>query len=209
MKSVKRAILGVAMGMMAAALVPAWDLELADGAAALLNDRDYFAAAIVSNRTLYPVRNREITIPAEPFAIVVVMHEPDGLLVNASATPEFYEGIRSRRTLPEILDEPAMFMGMAEYLFNEEQTLYVSSTFPHYVFFNAFDEHRYDFVHLTPDRVIGYRTVRYLLPIDNDSVTASVAEWDRPLYLSFYYTLFENGERVELQRATIKLTFNG
>lgn len=210
--SMMRTLVGIVSAFFLTCVGPAalgaWDRELADEAAEILDGADSFAAAIVQHDRIHPVDGRAIRLEPEPFAIVIVMHEPDGVLVNASPEPDFYDGIRAGRSLDEILDEPDMFMGMAEYFFNPDRELFVSEVFPHYVFFNAFDQHRYDFVHLTPNRVIGYRSVAYLYDLDGETGRHPIAEWGSPLYLSFYYTIFDEGERVEIQNATTKIEFN-
>ena len=208
-KHIARTIIVAVFMLWSSLHVRAWDLDLAMEAGSLLGEQEFFAAAIVQDGELHPVRNAPIRLRREPFAIVVVTHEPDGVLVNASPEPDFYAGIRNDESLDEILDEPEMFMGMAEYFFNPDRELFVSTVFPHYLFFNSHSEHRYDFVHLTPREVIGYRTVEYLLDIDTGSGRYSVAEWEGPLYLSFYYTAFENGERIEIQRKSAKVVFRG
>ena len=103
-----------------------------------------------------------------------------------------------------------MFMGMAEYYFNEERTLYVSTVFPHYLFFHSFDEHRYDLVQLTREAVIGYRSVEFLFDIDTGADAVAVSEWRGPLYLSFYYSHFrDDGSREEIQRSSTEIRFGG
>jgi len=201
-------LLAIALGSANAAL-SAWDLDLAERARLLLGEDDHFAAAIVQDGRLVPVRNGEIRLRAAGFAIVIVTPEPAGLLVNASASPGLSSDIRAGRPLVEILDEPDMFMGMAEYYFNEERSLYVSDVYPHYLFFSSADEHRYDFVHIAPGAVIGYRTVEQLVDIDSDATRYPVAGWPGPLYLSFVSSYFDQGRRVELQRAAALLRFDG
>jgi hypothetical protein len=188
--------------------VSAWNLDTADQVSRLLGESDYFAAAIVQGDRVVPVAGGRIEIDRRPFAVVIVTHEPAGLLVNASREPALHDGIRAGRSLPEILPEPEMFMGMAEYLFNPDRELFVTSASPHYFFFASYDQHRYDFVHLAPGAVIGYRTVEYLRDLDEGG-RYSVETWSGPLYLSFLFTRFDDGVRVELQRTTTLINFRG
>lgn len=185
--------------------VHGWDLEMVDRATELLEDEEFFAAAIYQNGELQPVRNGPIRLRRAPFAVVVVMNEPGGILLNASPIPNFYDGIRDGRSIPEILEEPELFMGMAEWFFNPDRELYVSAVAPHYLFFTSFEQHRYDFVHLTPDAVVGHRTVSFLRDIDGEEGVVGVEEWRGPLYLSFYATNFDGATRVELQAATVRI----
>ena len=206
----RTAVCALALLLGVVTTLPAFNPTLADEARSLLRDGDAYAAALLQDGTLHPVRNGRVTLDPAPFVVVVVMPQPDGLLVNASPDPDFYDGIRSNRSLPEILDEPAMFMGMAEYFFNEERTLYVSRVSPHYFFFHSFDQHRYDLVQLTRDVVIGYRSVEFLSDSDAGADPVAVGEWEGPLYLSFYYTLFrDDGSREEIQRSSTEIRFGG
>lgn len=199
----------VAAALVLASLTPAhgWDIETARRAEELLGEEELFAAALYQDGTVQPVNNQPVTLRRAPFAVLVVTPEPGGILLNASPIPNFYDGIRSDRSIPEILDEPDLFMGMAEWFFNPDRELYVSTLSPHYLFFTSFEQHRYDFVHLTPDAVIGYRSVAFLRDIDGEAGVLAIDEWAGPLYLSFYATVFEDGARIELQSRTVRIDF--
>ncbi|TFH05054.1 MAG: hypothetical protein E4H09_02655, partial [Spirochaetales bacterium] len=136
-KSTKMAIAALAL-MALGGMVSAqnWNLELAEEAFSLFGDDDYFAAAIEQDGVLHPVANGEILLRPAPFGIVLVFNGPDGILMNANRLPLFFNGIRKGKDLAGILEEPGMFMGMAEGVFNYDRTLMVSDTLPHYLYFS-------------------------------------------------------------------------
>ncbi len=194
--------------------VPAdeWDRERAAETASLLHSDQWFAAALFQDGALHPVLNRRIALRPAPFAIVVAMHEPDGLLVNANVAPDIYRGVVKKRSLDEILDEPDMFMGMAETLFNEERTLYVSASSPHYLYYFTPEDHRYDRIDIIDGVVIGHRFVEFLWDLEGEgfggpSGTVPVEEMVEPLYLSFFYATWEAEGRVEHQSAAVEVVF--
>ena len=189
-----------------------YDATVAAEAAAHLQSDQWFVAAIFQDGVLHPVRNQRVVLRPAPFAIVVAMHEPDGLLVNASVKPDICRGVVKKRSLDEILEEPDMFMGMAEALFNEEHALYVSAISPHYFYYFAPEDHRYDRVDLVDGAVVGHRLVEHLWDLEGEGFAGpsgmiAMEEMTVPLYLSFFYTTWETEGRVEHQRAAVELVF--
>jgi len=196
-----------------------WNLSLAGEARELLEKNDHFAAALLQDGVLRPVANDSIVLRLASFSIVLITHEPNGVLMNASVRPTFYDGVRDGLALDRILEDPGMFMGMAEPLFNRERSLYVSEVYPHYLFYTDHLAHRFDFVHIaagtaddgTGSAVIGVREVEFLWDIDGSAwperEIVPVDALATPLYLSFFATIFEKNERVELQRLSAELLF--
>lgn len=189
-----------------------WNESLARQASTLLRDDEWFAAAIVQDGLLYPVEGQRVTLRPAPFAVVIVTHEPDGILMNASVRPDIYRGVVKKRTLDEILAEPGMFMGMAEGLFNDEETLFVSEVMPHYFFYSSESEHRYDEVEFIDGAVVGHRLVSFLRDLEGDGfggpqqvIPMSAMRVD--LYLSFFHTSWEGVRQLENQSEAVQLEF--
>jgi hypothetical protein len=185
-----------------------WDMELAEEAAAMLVGERYFAAGILQDGRLSPIEDDRIDLSRRPFSIVLVTHEPTGVLLNLSHESHLYYGIRAGMGLDQILEEPEMFMGMAEGLFNEEQTLYLTGTMAHYLFFSDHETHRFSFVQMLPGAIIGVREVRYLWDMEDTGETWPVESFGGPLYISLIHSVYESGQRTELQRATAELVFH-
>lgn len=150
-----------------------------------------------------------VILEKAPFTLVLVLKEPAGILVNFSLDDRLYRGFRMRKTLADILDEPDLFMGIAEDNFNPRRRIFIDDIAPHFLFFQDEENHRFDAVFPFGNYLICKRTVGYYTFLsDLETIFPIERLPGRILYLSLFYGDYDdNWERVELQKTALQIDF--
>lgn len=175
-----------------------------------IEEGKYFSVFIEQGGETAAVRNGRVEIGKTVFALVLVMKEPLGVLANFSLDDQMYRGFRRGKLLSEIMDEPDMFMGLAEENFNRRQRIFIDDSAPHYLFFQDQNNHRFDEIYKAGDYFICKRTIGYyaLLSAVESVIPIELLAGDT-LYISFLYSDYdENWERVELQKEALRIDFD-
>ncbi len=96
----------------------------------------YFSIQIIQENQIIPVINNEVKINRVPFTLVLILKEKIGVLTNFSVKPLLYDGFSHGKPLSKILEEPDMFMGMAEYNLNPDKCICIDNILPHYLYYD-------------------------------------------------------------------------
>lgn len=168
----------------------------------------FFTIGFQQDGQLIPVENHQVFLKKKTFSIVISFKQPDSVLVNASFYPESFEQARTGRPLNDI--QGFSDLGMAEEAFNPKVLLMISSTAPHYWYYQKDSNHRFNNI-IQQDgiwicrRIVGqimYRdTTRKVLPIRDIP--------EDELYLVFMKTVWAQdfSQQFEKQREYVKIIF--
>jgi hypothetical protein len=111
--------------------------------------------------------------------------------------------------LGEILEEPGMFMGMADSMFNPENSLIIADEAANYWFYSNQEAHRFNKVEEVNGSFICYREIEifYFQFVD---FPVTVEEYiENFLYFAFLYSEFDDDyNTIELQSGCLKIIFN-
>lgn len=155
------------------------------------------------------IRNSRVELEKSAFTLVLVMKDKLGILANFSLDDRLYRGFRKDRLLSDIIDEPDLFMGLAEENFNQRKRIFIDEVTPHYLFFQDRDNHRFDEIYTSGDYYICRRTIGYytFLNAVESNIPIEMLSGEN-LYISLLYSDYnENWERVELQKEAVRIDF--
>ena len=168
----------------------------------------YFAVGIEQGGKLISVTNHQVILQKQSFSIVLFLKQPDGILVNASLTPESFESARTGRPLKEI--QGFTDLGMAEDIFNPQAMLILASQSPHYWYYESDANHRFNEVKQEQGVIICKRIVANLLYRDTTREYVSIrAIRENDLYVVFMKTEWTQdfSQQLEQQREYIHIQF--
>ncbi len=168
-----------------------------------------FDVLIEQNGTIAPISGHRIELERGPLTFILLFKEPLGVLVNFSFEETLFNGFRDGKSLSDILEDPDLFMGMGEDLFNPEEEIWIDPVAPHYFFYESGENHRFSKVIKNKAGIICRRVISYFrfeaggssqipvkyLPSENLFVSLLLAEYD------------ESYNRVEQQRGYLELFF--
>jgi hypothetical protein len=102
---------------------------------------EHFRVLIEQDGTLAEAADGAVSLKKKPFDIIIHFADPDSVFVSADITPETYDAAAAGRPLQSL---PGFSeTGMAEELFNKDETLMISGTAPHYWHYLNRDDHRF------------------------------------------------------------------
>ncbi len=168
----------------------------------------YFAVGIEQGGKPLSVINHQVILQKQSFSIVLFLKQPDGILVNASLTPESFESARTGKPLKEI--RGFTDLGMAEDIFNPQAMLILASQSPHYWYYENDANHRFNEVTSEQGMIICKRIVANLLYRDTTREYVSMrAIREHDLYLVFMKTEWTQdfSQQLEQQREYLHIRF--
>jgi hypothetical protein len=173
-----------------------------------LDSEKYFEVGIQQDEKPASIDNHQVILRKTSFTIVLYLKQPDGILINASLTPESFESARSGKPLKEIMGFEDL--GMAEDIFNPKAMLIISSRAPHYWYYENDANHRFNEVKKERGMFICKRIIANLLYRDTTQQYVSVKNIpENELYLVFMKTEWTKdfSAQIEKQREYIKVIF--
>ncbi len=168
----------------------------------------YFGIGIEQNGRAIPLENHEIVLQRAPFTLVLTFPGQEGVLVNASVTPETFEAAQSNKTFAEM--KGFSDLGMAEEAFNPRALLMLSARAPHFWYYAHEGEHRFNDVVRRETAIICRRIVANVMYRDVSKQITSIRDIpEDSLYLVFMKTEWNHNytQQFEKQRDYIKITF--
>lgn len=110
---------------------------------ATANKSKYFSVAIMQDGKFIPVINHSVKIRRAPFKIVLNLAEGnDGVLVNASFSPDSYKAAKSGKPFGQILGFTDT--GLADHTFNKNESVIINDMAPNYWYYNNAEDHRFN-----------------------------------------------------------------
>jgi len=171
---------------------------------ALPDEFEHFAVALAQHGKLLGADNHRVELSRDPFIVMVLFREPDGVLINVSDKDTAYRAAAAGVDLDRL---PGFGeTGMAEWLFNKERDILVADDAPSYWYFTSDEDHRFDAPCERDDSVVlCQRTVEKLSYLGGASIPVEQAP-DR-LFLVFAKTRWDRGQHVEMARDHVALDF--
>lgn len=186
---------------------------------------DYFRVFVEQEGRIAEATGGVVNLDRRPFTLVLVFRDPSGpgetpgessksgksvgVLANFSFRDVICRGFREEKSLGEILENPDNFMGMAEHLFNVEEKIVVDDVVPHYLYYDASDNHRFSSVTQMHGVLVCRRRIAYYSHLDSIEQKSPVEQiqWDR-LFISLLHSRYgQNYQRIEIQRECIEIDF--
>jgi hypothetical protein len=149
-----------------------------------------------------------VTLEKSSFTIVLTFPGQEGILVNASATPETFDVAREGKTFAEM--NGFRDLGMAEEAFNPRALLMLSPRAPHFWYYAHEGEHRFNDVMRQEKAIICRRIVANLMYRDISKQITSIRDMPgNELYLVFVKTEWNSDytQQFEKQRDYLKIIF--
>ena len=166
-----------------------------------------FEVAFEQGGQRFSVANHHVTLKKRTFSIVVLFKQPDDILVNVSATPESFDKAQSGAALDAI---PGFRqLGMAEETFNPKTLLMLSTSAPHYWYYQNESDHRFNDARTENGRLVCRRIVAQLLSERRDQLVTVKDFPGKALYFVFMKTGWTEDfrQQFEYQREYVKVTF--
>lgn len=168
----------------------------------------YFEVGIEQNGKLLPIENHQVTLQRAPFSLIFYFPQQEGILVNASFTPESFDPARTGQPFNEI---PGFSdLGMAEEAFNPRAMLMITSQAPHFWYYAHGAEHRFNEVNERNGLLVCRRIVANVMYRDVTKEIISIRDIpENTLYLVFMKTVWakDYSQQIEQQREYLKITF--
>lgn len=168
----------------------------------------YFGIGIEQNGRAVALEDHAVTLEKNSFTIVLTFPGQEGILINASATPETFDAARTEKPFAEL--SGFRDLGMAEEAFNPRALLMLSPRAPHFWYYAHEGEHRFNEVIRQERTVICRRIVANLMYRDISKEITSIRDMPGDhLYLVFVKTEWSNdyAQQYEKQRDYLKITF--
>lgn len=154
------------------------------------------------------IENHQVTLRKAPFTLLFYFLQPEGILINASATPESYDPARTGAPFEDI---PGFSdLGMAEEAFNPKVILMLSSQAPHFWYYAHDAEHRFNEIDKQNGMLVCRRIVANVMHRDTTKEITPIQDLvENTLYLVFMKTEWTKDFRhqIEKQREYLKITF--
>lgn len=167
-----------------------------------------FSVSIEQDGETVPVGDHRAELEKKEFALIVHFPGPDTVLVSASFDPGSYRDAAAGKPLAKI--RGFSDLGMAEGLFNEERTLFISDTAPNAWYYENEKDHRFDGVTATADGIACRRTIAGFSHPETGEI-ASVEEIERnSLYLVLVSASWKSdlSAQVERHREFVEIVFH-
>lgn len=168
----------------------------------------YFQVGFEQNGVPVPVENHEVVLQKDAFTLVFYFPDREGILVNASVTPESFERARAGRAFKEI--SGFSDLGMAEEAFNPRALLLLSTQAPHFWYYANAAEHRFNEVQEENGLLVCRRIVANVMYRDTTKQLLPLRQMpEQALYLVFMKTEWTKDYRqqIEKQRDYVKIVF--
>jgi hypothetical protein len=173
-----------------------------------LSSGKYFEVGIEQDGKLVPIENYQVILQKKPFTIILYLKQPDGILVNASFTPESFESARAGKPMKEIVGFTDL--GMAEDIFNPQAMIIITSRSPHFWYYAHDAEHRFNDVAKKEGILICRRIIANVLYKDTTRALEQIKNIpEDTLYLVFMRTEWTKdfSQQIEKQREYVKIIF--
>ncbi len=180
-----------------------------------LETEHYFRVFVEQEGQVATASEGVVSLDRKPFTLVLFFRDASSskntsaVLANFSFKNVICSGFRQGKSLGEFLDNPDNFMGMAEHIFNAEEKIVVDEVVPHYLYYDASDNHRFSSVTQRDGVLVCRRRIAhysYLESIEQKSPVEQI-QWDK-LYISLLYSQYgKNYQRIEKQRACLEIKF--
>jgi hypothetical protein len=169
----------------------------------------HFALFFEQKGRVVPEKGDTVLLQREPFTLIVLLKEAGGISVNFSRSPKLFAGFKQGRTLAEIFEDPDMFMGGAEDLFNASRTVWISPTTPHFLFVDENAEsHRFSSVERIDAVYVCRRQVEFFRLLGEEEESRPLRQMPSPIYVGALYSEWgDNWERIELQKESAVIRF--
>lgn len=166
-------------------------------------DADFHVYFRQNGKDIVPKKNTVTLIPAE-FDIIIEFKNPNGVHISCSFEKTTYKMAAKGNHLNELPGFTAI--GMADYKFNPEQQIMIKDSSANYWFYDNEDEHRFNNVTVTENKIIGTRTISNVYMVDTKE-TIQLSDISDDMYLVFLsYTQTDyKSEKVEVHREYYKL----
>ena len=166
-----------------------------------------FAIAFEQGGQRIFAKDHQVTLKKKTFSIAVFFKQPDDILLNVSVTPESFNKAQSGAELQAI---PGFRqLGMAEEPFNPKTLLMLSTSAPHYWYYQSEADHRFNNVRQENGVLICRRIVAQLVSEDRQQVVTVKDFRGNALYFVFMKTGWTEDftRQFEYQRDYVKVTF--
>ena len=173
------------------------------------DDNSFFSLCIEQYGRPVTSANGRVTLDKAPFTLVLVTRGSIGILVNCSEKSDLYKGFLKNRPLAEITDQPDMYMGIGEVMFNPDEMFLIDKLAAHYLYYSGPDSHRYSSAEKRGEWIIGHRIISNYTTYDDGFLPVPIEELETDsLYLSLMYEEYDKDyNRVEIQKEGLKIIF--
>ena len=186
---------------------------------------DYFRVFIEQEGRVAAATGGVVGLDRRPFTLVLIFRDPSGpekrpgeasksgksvgVLANFSFRDVICSGFKDEKSLGEILENPDNFMGMAEHLFNAEEKIVVDEVVPHYLYYDASDNHRFSSVTQMDGVLICRRRIAHYSYLDAIEQKSPIEQIQgMRLFISLLHSQFgQDYQRIEKQRECIEIDF--
>ncbi len=165
-----------------------------------------FGVGIEQQGADIPIVDHVVGLDRGPFTLVLTYPEYMGVLANFSLSPALVCGMATGKTFDEILEEPGMFMGVAEESRNPKRAIFIDDAAPHYLYAEE-DDDRFGDVRVTPDSVVGRREIAAVRAIGANLVPIEQTDFDRLYIVLVHADWGPNWERITLQQEYLTVIF--
>lgn len=166
-----------------------------------------FHVLIEQDGKILKIKNGKVKLDKSEFNIVIELHEPMGLLINASFNKKTYKSASKGKPKSELLG--FQNTGMAEGILNTNKEIFISNKSPSYWYYSDEKNNRFNSVEVIDGKYKCRRTISNLYNID-DRLNINIKDVEKPLYLVFI--LYKRGKRItneiEIKREYIKIKWN-
>jgi len=168
-----------------------------------------FQVIIEQNNTIKDINeNSEVFIDKAPFWIIIKFSSPDGIFVNASEKSLSYDEAAIGADINRIPGFEGA--GIAEELFNRDESLVLSDNAPNYWHYAGSDEHRFSDVRFESGVYTCRRKISHLVDIDDGRETVDIGAYQGDMvYLVFMKIQWSQdfSRKIEKKREFFKLIF--
>ena len=165
-----------------------------------------FGVGIEQHGVEIPIVDHVVRLDRGPFTLVLIYPEYMGVLANFSLSPTLVCGMATGKTFDEILEEPGMFMGVAEESGNPKRAVFVDNAAPHYLYVEENDD-RFGNVIVTHDSVVGRRVIAAVRAIGGNLVPIEQTGFHRLYIVLVHADWGPNWERITLQQEYLTVIF--
>ena len=164
-----------------------------------------FEVRIEQHGEIVPIKNHSVNLDAAPFAIIFVMSEPYGVLINGSFDKTSYKLAGDpdigRYSIPGLKGT-----GMAERLENPNKEIMIKDSAPSYWFYDpGAGQHRFDKVTAEGSEIHCRREIERVFDLNTGDIIKT-GELSKPLYLVMV-AKNQNNPTPQYQRDYLQLKF--
>ena len=160
---------------------------------------EYFAVAFEQDGRIIPIENHQVTLKKKTFSIVIYLKKPGSVLLNTSLSAESFEQARSGIPFENIAGFSDL--GMAEEAFNPKTLIMLSTTAPHYWYYEQPSNHRFNDVKTNSGIFVCRRIVAQVMYRDTARTLVLVRDLpDERLYFVFMRTDWTRDFQRQIER---------